>query len=343
MKKILLITILLLLPFVAFSQKKKKTQGKKIVKKEFVSPKLENIYKSTPDNEGYNMIAVPADYDNLRVSIKKNNNKISYFNNLKHLDTIDIQQIKEITLHSLLNEKTKKLDVTILKKLLTEASALEILEVLNFELDSFPKINTTNNHLKKLSLTKNKLASLPESISNLEALEEFYSDNPLPEIPESFSKLKNLKSVSLNSVQFSEFPKVVFNLNNLEKIYISGESVLNIKELPDLFHNLPKIKEFGFTNAMLTSLPKSFATLSNLKDVSLSNNQFKDLPEALAINKKLNYIRFTNNPLQWKPFFESLKKVKWRGLFFLNDTKLTKQQYQTVQKMLPTTDVYFDE
>ena len=290
------------------------------------------------------MIAVPTDYDNIRITLKKTNNATIYFHNLKNLDSIDIQQIKEITLHSFnYGINNKKLETNFLEKILTEASSLESLEVENYELDSFPNINTPNNHLKKLSLTRNKLTSLPASISNLEALEEFHSDNPLLEIPESFSKLKNLKLVGLHSVQFSEFPMVIFNLTNLETLYISGKSVLNIKELPDLFHNLPKLKNFGFSNAMLSTLPKSFATLSNLEDVSFNNNQFKDLPEAVAVNKKPNYIRFTDNPLQWKPFFESLKKVKWRGLFFLNDTKLTKQQYQTVQKMLPTTDVFFDE
>jgi len=227
---------------------------------------------------------------------------------------------------------------------MNEGTQLEVLTIDNFALDAFPEIKIPNHRLKKLTLTQNKLTTLPASISNLTALEYFSSLNPLTALPTSFAQLKNLQQLGLNSYMFTAFPKEIFSLNKLSVLYLSRnyKSKPEQTELPDLFQQLPELKELGIENAGLSALPKSIATLKKLEKANFSYNKFTSFPEVLAANSKLTYIPFTNNPLQWEPFLASVKKIKFGGLFFLEETGLTKKQYEEIQDILTKTDVYYD-
>ncbi|MHA1821640.1 MAG: leucine-rich repeat domain-containing protein [Promethearchaeota archaeon] len=52
---------------------------------------------------------------------------------------------------------------------------------------------------------------------NLRAINLY--DNRLGKLPESFEKLKDLKSLDLSYNMFSEFPKAIFKLKKLEDLY----------------------------------------------------------------------------------------------------------------------------
>ncbi|PUV22572.1 leucine-rich repeat domain-containing protein [Sphingobacterium athyrii] len=264
------------------------------------------------------------------------------FKNIEELTTTDLSKLKELSFRSV--GSGKSIDSGILQQIIERATQLEILGIDNFELAVFPEIKTAHHHLKKLALRKNKLTSLPASISNLTALTAFDCDNPLAELPPSFTQLKNLEELGLYNHLFTAFPAEIFSLSQLSILYLSGnyKSETKLKELPDLFQQLPELKELGIQNAELSSLPRSIATLKKLDHANFSNNQFKSFPEVLATNPKLVYVPFDDNPLQWEPFLASIKKIQWRGLFFLYETGFTKKQYEQLQKILSKIDVYYD-
>jgi Leucine-rich repeat (LRR) protein len=221
---------------------------------------------------------------------------------------------------------------------------LEFLEIDHFIIEAFPDINTPHRHLKKLVLNYNKLKALPAGIANLTVLETLQSSNPLMALPGSFATLKNMKELGLYNTEFTTFPAVLFALNKLSLLYISGPIKGNtkIKELPDSFQELPQLTELGISNAALSMLPASIGQLKQLNKADFSNNLFTEFPSALEKSMHLEFVSFSSNPLKWSDFLASVKKIKWHGLFFLHETGLNKQQYETVQQILNKTDVYYD-
>jgi Leucine-rich repeat (LRR) protein len=328
--------------FIASFSAQKKSKSKKPLppkKEEFVPPPISQESGASNDNDM--SLVMPAS-DLTRINATKTNGQKIRINSINELESLDFSQLKELSFSTMISDQS--LDNKILQKIINEANQLEVLEIVNFTIEKFPEIKAQNRHLKKIILDKNNLKAIPESISNLAALENFSSGNPLQKLPDSFSQLKNIKELSLNYTEFSEFPKVIFSLNKLSFLYVSGNYKGNIKirELPDMFQQLPELKEVGITNASLSQLPMSFSGLKKLKKVNFSNNQFTEFPEVLAVNPNLEFVPFTNNPLKWNEFLTSIKKIKWRGLFFLNETGFTKKQYEEIQKILTKIDVYYD-
>ena len=338
MKKYVFLCVFSLVTLSVFAQKRKTPAVKQPVIEE--PPRNLEYELRNPNGSEYDVVAPENSLTSL-IGIKNNGEEIQ-IKDLKEFETMDFSQWKRISFVTRISGKL--LETTILKRILNEAISLESLEISNFKIDSFPEITSPNKSLKELSLSRNNLQTLPASVSNLTALEKFQSSNPLTELPESFAQLKNLKELGLDNNEFSAFPTVIFSLNKLTVLYVSGpyKGSAKIKELPDHFQQLPNLKEFGVSSASLSALPPSISTLKKLEKASFSNNQFTSFPEVLATNTNLSYVPFASNPLQWELFLPSIKKIKWSGLFFLNETNLTKKQYQEIQKILNKTDVYYD-
>lgn len=340
MKKYIIVFSLSLLTITASAQKKKKKQIPPPKKVELI-PVVEPVQITNGSAEDALPVPMPTTSP-VPILATTVEGKEMRFKNIEELTTTDLSKLKELSFRSAVSGKS--IDSGILQKIIERATQLETLGIDNFELAVFPEIKTAHHHLKTLALRQNKLTSLPASISNLTALTAFTCDNPLTELPPSFTQLKNLKELGLNDHLFTAFPAEIFSLSQLSMLYMSGnyKSDTKLGKLPDLFQQLPELKELGIQNAGLSSLPRSIATLKKLEHASFSNNQFKSFPEVLASNPRLVYVPFTNNPLQWEPFLASIKKIQWRGLFFLYETGFTKKQYEQLQQILSKIDVYYD-
>ncbi|MDR2271405.1 MAG: hypothetical protein LBF27_10925 [Sphingobacterium sp.] len=339
MKKYIIIFSLSLLTLTVFAQKKKKKQippPKEIVPVVVTPPVMDSPTETAvfaapmPTTSPAPILATTIEGKEIR------------FKHIEELANIDLSQLKELSFRSVVSGK--RIDSSLLQKIIDRATQLEALGIDNFELEVFPEIKTANHNLKILSLERNRLQSLPESIFKLTALENFNCSNPLTELPRSFAQLKNLKQLALDKHMFKVFPKEIFSLNRLSMLYLSGnnDNQPGLKELPDLFQQLPELKELAIQNEGLSALPKSIATLKKLEHANFSHNQFTSFPYVLAANPKLDYVPFDNNPLQWESFLASIKKIQWRGLFFLYETGFTKKQYEQIQDILSKIDVYYD-
>lgn len=342
MKKFIIVFSLSLLTLTVSAQKKKKKQGPPPVVKPIPEPPKVIEQAGTSESMPAAMISMPMRAAD-QVRIKKTDGQELNLENLEELVNTDLAQVKTLFLGSSISGK--KLSSEILQKIMDEGNQMESLEISNLDISTFPEVTAAHPKLKKIALSRNNLSVLPESISNLTALEEFDCNNPLRSLPASFAQLKNLKQLGLNGNVFSTFPEEIFSLDKLSFLYLSGKykGETKLTDLPDQFDRLPELKELGVEHAGLSTLPKSIATLKKLEKANFSFNQFTSFPAALYNNPKLVFVPFTNNPLQWEPFLASVKKIKWSGLFFLNDTGLSKKQYEQVQQILSKTDVYYDE
>lgn len=269
---------------------------------------------------------------------------------IRKLDGTQLKNAKELSLST--REKHVVLHDEVITHIFKNSSELEKLTISSFQFKGFPKVNHSNR-LKVLELKRNELKRLPENISQFSNLEELTSENPIREIPDELSKLKNLTSLSLVYIEVSEMPITIFELSHLETLVLEGnfdyrnkernDSIPRIKELPNLFDQLPKLKNVNLDRQSLTALPPSFADLKQLHRVDLSKNQLDHLPQELAQNKNLKFVTLINNPLDWKKFKKSIADVQWRGLFFINNVGFTKEQYEETERLLPKMDVYYDE
>ena len=340
MNKYLSILFILLFLSPAIAQKKKKID---------TPPKVEQVevYEGDQNNSNnensypYPIVKAAGSLFEVRVTtIKGKEIKVS---DLAAFEKLDFSEFK--TLHLYRRNSDDFLEFALLEKIVDDATALETLIIENFKIDVFPEVKKVNTKLKKLWLDYNDLKTLPSSISNLVALEDFSCTNPLQEIPDSLSQLTNLTKLTFNNSDLSVFPEAIFELPKLSILYISGvyNGKNKIKVIPDLFAKLPELKKFGVTRASLSELPKSISQLKKLNEVDFSRNQFTEFPAALAENKNLVYVAFSNNPLNYNEFKTSIHKIKWRGLFFLNETGFSKKQYEEFQQILPKIDVYYDQ
>jgi Leucine-rich repeat (LRR) protein len=122
---------------------------------------------------------------------------------------------------------------------------LEKLEISNMRLTAFPKGVTDLKKLKVLNVgehnisldfycngpvyfkTQNKITEIPESISNLTALEELdISYNPISAFPSSFAKLTKLNYLHIDGTSLTELPACITNPKNGTKfilVYLKGK------------------------------------------------------------------------------------------------------------------------
>ncbi|GBM04389.1 Protein toll [Araneus ventricosus] len=141
-----------------------------------------------------------------------------------------------------------------------------------------------SSSLKTLSLNKNNIESLPESLfSNFSQLKSLsLSDNRLRSLPESiFRDMTNLLTLEISNNLLESLPESVFhNLILLENLFLSKNK---LRVLPDgIFRNLSNLVGLDLSYNNLTQLPDNiFNGLTNLIHIRLRGNKLKTLSEDL--------------------------------------------------------------
>ncbi len=100
--------------------------------------------------------------------------------------------------------------------------------------------------------------------------------NKIKTLPESFTKLENLKKLELFENELSELPPNIGYLRKLESLLIRHNK---LKILPDSIGDLKYLTRFHLSENYIESLPSSINNLRNLKFLDLSYNLLTDLPK----------------------------------------------------------------
>ncbi|RFU33785.1 hypothetical protein B7463_g2551, partial [Scytalidium lignicola] len=144
---------------------------------------------------------------------------------------------------------------------------------------------------KKLKLCCG-LSGFPKEIFDLSDSLEILdlSGNPLSELPEDFSSLRNLKVAFFSDCKFKIFP----NLSQcpvLEMVAFRGNEMARIPEdvLP------PKLRWLILTNNAIKELPESIGNCDRLQKCMLAGNQLTELPGGMANCRKLGLLRLSAN------------------------------------------------
>ena len=265
------------------------------------------------------------------------------FRSAEELMKTNFAKLKEVRIYSNSNNEVQ-VSKALLRRLFSEAQQLEVLEIKEVGLASFPELSVENKTLKVLVLRLNNLSKLPENIGSLSALQTIDIYNPITEVPASLMNLKQLENLKFEGAEFTDFPEQVFALPKLKSLIISQFDTKNkIKVLPDNFDRLPLLEELSLRNAALSEVPASVGRLPKLENVYFNANNLTKLPQALAENPRLTYVNINDNPLDFKQFIKSIEKIQWKGVLYINNRNFTTQQYEEVEKRLPRISVFYTQ
>ena len=265
------------------------------------------------------------------------------FRSAEELMKTNFAKLKEVRIYSNSNNEVQ-VSEALLRRLFSEAQQLEVLEIKEVGIASFPELSVENKTLKVLVLRLNNLSKLPENIGSLSALQTIDIYNPITEVPASLMNLKQLENLKFEGAEFTDFPEPVFALPKLKSLIISQFDTKNkIKVLPDNFDRLPLLEELSLRNAALSEVPASVGRLPKLENVYFNANNLTKLPQALAENPRLTYVNINDNPLDFKQFIKSIEKIQWKGVLYINNRNFTTQQYEEVEKRLPRISVFYTQ
>ncbi len=290
-------------------------------------------------------LAIPfvAGAQSMQIRIATTSGDEQSFRSAEELMKTNFAKLKEVRIYSNSNNEVQ-VSEALLKRLFSEAQQLEVLEIKEVGIASFPELSVENKTLKVLVLRLNNLSKLPENIGSLSALQTIDIYNPITEVPASLMNLKQLENLKFEGAEFTDFPEQVFALPKLKSLIISQFDTKNkIKVLPDNFDKLPLLEELSLRNAALSEVPASVGRLPKLENVYFNANNLTKLPQALAENPRLTYVNINDNPLDFKQFIKSIEKIQWKGVLYINNRNFTTQQYEEVEKRLPRISVFYTQ
>ena len=290
-------------------------------------------------------LAIPfvAGAQSMQIRIATTSGDEQSFRSAEELMKTNFAKLKEVRIYSNSNNEVQ-VSEALLRRLFSEAQQLEVLEIKEVGIASFPELSVENKTLKVLVLRLNNLRKLPENIGSLSALQTIDIYNPITEVPASLMNLKQLENLKFEGAEFTDFPEQVFALPKLKSLIISQFDTKNkIKVLPDNFDKLPLLEELSLRNAALSEVPASVGRLPKLENVYFNANNLTKLPQALAENPRLTYVNINDNPLDFKQFIKSIEKIQWKGVLYINNRNFTTQQYEEVEKRLPRISVFYTQ
>ncbi len=124
--------------------------------------------------------------------------------------------------------------------------------------------------LQELTITNNKLTSLPNSIGNLQTLVSlFLFNNNITELPESVGGLKRLVTVSVENNRLKRLPKSIGRWQYLNSFY-AWNNILD--HLPDTVGEWKYVRTIDLRHNQLENLPHDANEWENIEFLYLAGN-----------------------------------------------------------------------
>ena len=157
------------------------------------------------------------------------------------------------------------------------------------------------------------LLKFPEfSLQALESLVISY--NPIGQIPDSISNLKELRILRAENCELLKISESIESLEKLEMIYVGNNE---LTDLPISLSKLPKLRLFNAIKNSISIIPSEWEDLKELQQLELSWNKISNLGPVLSKMKKLSHLILHANQISEidGSFFES-KSLTYINLGF---------------------------
>ncbi|KAJ0794693.1 putative TIR domain, P-loop containing nucleoside triphosphate hydrolase [Helianthus annuus] len=162
------------------------------------------------------------------------------------------------------------------------------------KLKSLPGSICSLQHLRVLKLVRCGIEELPETIGQLECLEELrLTHSKIKHLPDSLCKLKHLKKLDLSYC--SGLEKLPENLGDLESLYTLDLTSTKIRDIPPSICKLKHLEYLNLSNCYgLEKLPENLGDLESLNTLVLTSTKIRDVPSSICKLKHLKYLNLSN-------------------------------------------------
>ncbi len=207
-------------------------------------------------------------------------------------------------------------------------------------------VNLTN--LRRFYLYDNSIATLPDSIGDLSALEELdASHNRLVSIPITIGKLENLLELILSTNSLTSIPEEIGHIRKLEMLCIADNELADI---PVSIGELASLRILKLCGNTLKSIPFETGNCHMLTTIDLADNQLYSLPNSLGLIQTLRIINISDNPIVNIPanlYVLLDEQIRVRGLYgdsqSVHNSKIQQSIKSSVVRLLKNTMPLSDE
>ncbi|KAF0931016.1 hypothetical protein E2562_039251 [Oryza meyeriana var. granulata] len=206
-------------------------------------------------------------------------------------------------------------------------SSIRVLDVSNNYIEAIPQEIAALKSLHKLILTANDIPDANISWEGLICVQTLtvlsLSQNRLVTLPSSLGSMTHLRELRIANNRLEKLPVEIRLLKHLEILIASNN---RITSLPSSIGDCESLKEVDLSSNLLAELPEAFGNLQYLKVLSLRNNGLTSLPSAFfmkcwrLVTLDLHGTEITNDILRqvegWEEFDERRRKKHQKQLDF---------------------------
>ncbi len=160
--------------------------------------------------------------------------------------------------------------------------------------DSLAKAMEKPALVEFLDLTGKPAEAWPDDLSNFTSLSRLsLRKNGLSVLPESVKTIPGLVWLDLGENKLSAFPEPGL-IPRVVTLYLSDNA---LTELPASINGMSALAYLNLDRNRLTALPETIGQMESLKWLRLNNNQLTSLPDSIGNLKNLKRLYLRGNPL----------------------------------------------
>ena len=219
---------------------------------------------------------------------------------------------------------------------------LNFLEISNCSLiEALPSDLGELIHLITLTLTNNRLRSLPQQMSSLNQLRHLnVSFNQLEQLDEQiFKDLSQLETLNLSNNRFKHLPKFFGETN--KRLAIVNVSHNLLTSLEHFSEELENLSQLDFSSNRFEQFPETIVNLPSLKILNFEDNLLTEIPTELTEMNKLKDLRLKSNPIKDNRLKKLIEQDKGKAvleyLAKLNQQQQKKDKQKTNAVVSPKT------
>ncbi|EEY53634.1 uncharacterized protein PITG_07321 [Phytophthora infestans T30-4] len=181
-----------------------------------------------------------------------------------------------------------------------ECAVLKKLDLSYNEIAELPNEVETLKYLVSLKMRHNHLRQLPLTLWSLETLTSLdLSNNELEGcLPEQLGKLDKLRELGLEGNKLTQLPESIGGLVHLEVLRVESNQ---LKALPSTIGKLRNLKTLTAHSNQIAALPASFNSLTGLLTLDLKKNCLATTGDAFLELTAVKYIDLRQNKLEIFP------------------------------------------
>lgn len=177
---------------------------------------------------------------------------------------------------------------------------LRVLVLSHNDLEELPSSVCLLTGLTDLSVSSNKISSLPRNLSCLRKLYKVsFARNRLEAIPSKLCEATSLHRMNFDHNKITALPSTVGKLTGLRDLSIRHN---RLEEIPDSICKATRLSTLVLDHNSIASLPeKGWAALTSLTSLSVSSNSLATIPSEISVLLSagtLKMVSFKNNPLE---------------------------------------------